>query len=76
MIRLIFGISRGLVGLIGAWWLVGGLWGIVMAGLDHAWGPTFVATLYALFGFCLAYGAFVRFPWEPGGGRRSRRPIT
>ena len=70
MINLIFGIARVGVGLIGALWLVGGLVGIVRAGLDHAWAPTFTAALFAVVGFCLAYGAFVRFPWESARAER------
>lgn len=62
MVRVIFGIARGCVGIIGAWWVIGGLAGIVRAGLDGAIGPAFMAALFAFFGFCLAYGAFVRFP--------------
>lgn len=72
MVGLMFGIARIIVGLLGAWWLVAGLAGIVEAGLDHAWGPMSTAALFALFGFCLAYGAFVRFPWEQG--RVGRHP--
>lgn len=75
MIKLIFAIARVCGGLIGAVWLVGGLVGIVKAGLDHAWAPTFTAALFAVIGFCLAYGAFVRFPWEIGA-RRAGIPIT
>ena len=66
MVRILFALARVIIGLIGAWWLIGGLAGIVMAGLDHAWVPTAASALFALFGFCLAYGAFIRFPWESG----------
>jgi hypothetical protein len=71
MIGFIFGIARIVAGVIGALWLVGGLVGAAEAGLDHAWASALTAALGALFGFCLAYGAFVRFPWESG---RSRQP--
>jgi hypothetical protein len=70
MVKLIFAIAQVVVGLIGAWWLIAGLAGIVKAGLDHAWGPTFTGALFALSGSCLAYSAFVRFPWEAGRSDR------
>ena len=71
MIGLVFGIARGVAGVLGALWFIGGSVGVVTAGVDHAWGPALGAAVAALFGFCLAYGAFVRFPWETG---RPSRP--
>ena len=64
MVRPIFRVVRVLLGLIGAYWLLAGAAGIFVAGSDRAWGPAFGFALYALLGFCLAYSAFVRAPWE------------
>ena len=65
MVRAIFGIVRGLLGLLGAMWVMGGVVGVVFAASDRAWGPALSAVLSALIGCCVAYSAFVRAPWEP-----------
>jgi uncharacterized membrane protein HdeD (DUF308 family) len=72
MVRAIFGIVRVFVGLLGVAWVVGGLYGVVYAGSDRAWGPAVSALLAALVGFCLAYSAFVRAPWERQAGTDER----
>lgn len=60
MVSAIFGVVRFLLGLVGVFWVLSGLYGIVYAASDRAWGPAISALLAALFGFCLAYSAFVR----------------
>lgn len=65
MTRVIFRIARILIGAIGLWWLVIGFLGIVMSRVDHSWRVTFISAAYMLVGFCLLYGAVLRFPWEP-----------
>lgn len=72
MVRMIFGIVRVLIGLLGVYCVLGGLYGVVYAGSDHAWGPALSALLSALVGFCLAYSAFVRAPWERQAGPGER----
>jgi uncharacterized membrane protein HdeD (DUF308 family) len=64
MVQLIFRIVRVLIGLLGCLWLLGGILGVAYAGSDRAWGPAILALFMALLGFCLAYSAFVRAPWE------------
>ena len=63
-LQAIFTVARVLLGALGAWWLIAGLAGAVYAGVDEAWRPMAGAAIMALFGFCLAYGAFHHFPWE------------
>lgn len=64
MVKFLFGALRLLLGLAGAVWLLTGLLGIVETSIDRAWGVTLRFALLALVGFCLAYAAFVRAPWE------------
>ena len=72
MVHAVFGIVRVLAGLLGTLWIVGGLFGVIHAASDHAWGPALGAFLAALVGFCLAYSAFVRAPWERQSGINDR----
>ena len=53
------------LGLLGCYWCLMGTIGAIMAGLDAAWGPALYAAFMTLLGYCLAYAAFVRMPWEP-----------
>jgi hypothetical protein len=65
ILRYVFGLARLILGLIGVASLLGGLWGMFFSRFDGApWRVVFSSALSALFGFCIAYGAFVRFPWE------------
>jgi hypothetical protein len=64
MVRIIFGIVRGLLGFIGVSWVLIALYGIVETVAGGAWGPAASCVLMGLLGFCLAYCAFVRAPWE------------
>jgi hypothetical protein len=52
------------VGLLGCLASFGGIFGVVRAGADHAWGPALSAAFTMLVGYCIAYWAFVRAPWE------------
>lgn len=58
----VLNLLRLLIGLLGAWWLLAGLWGAVDAATDGAYGPAVGGLLFALAGFGLAYGSFVRAP--------------
>jgi len=64
MPQLLRAVLRIGVGLVGALWCLGGLWGVVVAGWERAWGAVVSAALAALVGYALAYAAFVRMPWE------------
>lgn len=52
------------VGVLGSVWFLGGIYGIAYAGADHAWGAALGAALTTLIGYCVAYWAFIRAPWE------------
>lgn len=65
VIRGIFITARIITGLVGLWWLLMGVYGVFATAADGEWALAAAIALYALFGFCLAYGAFVRYPWEP-----------
>ena len=64
MVRIIFGIVRGLLGFVGVSWILVAVYGVARTASDGAWGPAVGCALMGLLGFCLAYCAFVRAPWE------------
>ena len=65
ILRFVFVLARVILGLIGVLSLLGGLYGVFFSRFDGApWRVVFSSALSALFGFCIAPGAFVRFPWE------------
>jgi hypothetical protein len=64
MVNFLFGVIRLLLGLVGAWWLVTSVLGVIETVLDHAWGAAVRFALLAPLGFALPYFAFVRAPWE------------
>jgi hypothetical protein len=63
---------RVALGLLGCLWCLGGFFGALWAGSDRAWGPAVGATATMLLGYCLAYWAFVRAPWEAKAGHDER----
>ena len=65
ILPFVFGLARLILGLFGAVSFLSGLVGVFIVRFDGApWSVVFYSALSALFGFCIAYGAFVRFPWE------------
>lgn len=64
MIRIIFGIVRGLLGFVGVWWILVAVYGVARTVSAGEWGVAAECVLMGLLGFCLAYSAFVRAPWE------------
>ncbi len=65
ILSFVFGLARLILGLIGTAAFLGGLAGMLVGRFDGApWSAVFSGALSALFGFCIAYGAFIRFPWE------------
>lgn len=55
---------RLFVGAVGCFWAVGGIIGLAVTITDHAWAPMLAAAVTVLIGYCVAYWAFVRAPWE------------
>jgi len=74
MVDFLFGLLRLILGAVGAWWLLGGLWMSVAAASDHAWSAVVGNLVMALVGFGLAHSAFVRAPWEPKPSPRRPAP--
>ena len=64
MRQLFSAIPRLLVGLVGCFWVLGGLLGVAYAVTDHAWSVVLGAAVTVLIGWCVAYWAFIRAPWE------------
>ena len=57
-------VARVGVGLLGAYRLLGGTIGVVVAAVELAWVPLANAGLFAFIGWVLAYGAFHHWPWN------------
>ncbi len=61
---LIFSGLRLIFGATGALWVLGAIIGSIRASLDGAYEVVPAALLLGCVGYAMAYGAFVRFPWE------------
>jgi hypothetical protein len=57
-------VARLGIGLLGVYWLIGGVIGAVTLLFVGVWGGAAGAILYAFIGWSLAYGAFKWWPWE------------
>ena len=57
-------LARVVVGLLGVYWLLGGVIGVVVAAAQLALVSLVGAGLLAFIGWALAYGAFHHWPWE------------